>query len=200
LDTTGTITNFTSTPNTVFGIGDDRYRVETAGQSYSLTNPDAQTLRFEIRPGDRWFANDGSSVDRADIDGSANRDAVIPAGTPINLNYQFMVEPNGPNGSFTNTASWFVTGQMHSADWVTGVGTSPPFAIQLAGNHLQVVARYVQPGGNPSNLVQRSSYDDAVDRPQSHYNWPVLQHQHPVQCIHTPAAGIWTSQSTATRL
>src|SRR5258707_5974689 len=62
-----------------------------------------------------------------------------------------MAEPNGANGSFTNTASWFVTGQMHSADWVTGVGTSPPFAIQLAGNHLQVVARYVKPGGNPSN-------------------------------------------------
>ena len=54
LDTTGTITSFTSTPNSVFNIGGDAYRVETAGQSYSLTTPDAQTLRFEIRPGDQW--------------------------------------------------------------------------------------------------------------------------------------------------
>ena len=53
MDTTGTITSFTSTPNTIFDIGGDSYRVETAGQSYSLTNPDAQTLRFEIRPGDQ---------------------------------------------------------------------------------------------------------------------------------------------------
>jgi hypothetical protein len=151
MDTTGTITSFTSTPNTIFDIGGDSYRVETAGQSYSLTNPDAQTLRFEIRPGDQWTYDAGHAVDRADIDGSANRNAVIPAGTPINLNYQFMLEPNGPNGSFTNTASWFVTGQMHSADWVTGVVTSPPFAIQLDGDHLQVVARYVSPGGDPSN-------------------------------------------------
>ena len=48
-----------------------------------------------------------------------------------------------------------------------GVQTSPPFAIQLAGDHLQVVARYVLPGGNPSNGSPRSPYADALDRPES---------------------------------
>ena len=64
-----------------------------------------------------------------------------------------MVQPNGPNGSFTNTASWFVAGEMHNDDTASGVPTSPPFAIQLAGDHLQVVARYAAPGVNPSNAA-----------------------------------------------
>ena len=37
----------------IFDIGGDTTTVETAGKSYSLTNPDSQTLRFEIRPGDK---------------------------------------------------------------------------------------------------------------------------------------------------
>jgi len=148
LDTTGTITNFTSTVNNLFDIGGDAYRVETAGKSYSLTNPDSQTLRFEIRPGDYTWFDSAGTVDRANIDGSAQ---YIQPGTPVNIGYQFMVEANGPNGSFTNTANWFTTGEMHNNDLVRGVHTSPPFAIQLSGDHLQVVARYCLPGGNPSN-------------------------------------------------
>ncbi|MGY3234533.1 hypothetical protein ACVMAJ_001423 [Bradyrhizobium sp. USDA 4448] len=81
--------------------------------------------------------------------------AVIPPGTPIGVNYQFMVEANGPNGSFVNTQNrlngWFVVGQMHNDDIASAVATSPPFALQMDGDHLQVVARYALPGGNPSN-------------------------------------------------
>jgi len=154
LDTTGTITNFTSTPNSILDIGGDPYRVETAGQSYSLTSTDPQTLRFEVQQGDQWTYDSGHAVDRSEIDGSAGTD--IPAGTPINISYQFMVEANGPNGSFVNSdtsasGGWFVVGQMHNRD--TSVSTSPPFAIQLDGDHLQVVARYCPTGLDPSNAA-----------------------------------------------
>lgn len=142
------ITSFSATPNDVFAVGVDPYRVETAGQSYSLAKSDAQTLRFEIQPGDHASFNSGS-VDRAEVDGSAG--GYIPSGTPVNIRYQFMVEPNGSNGSFTNTARWFVTAELHNADRITGVSTSPPFAVQLAGDHLQVVARYCPTGLDPSN-------------------------------------------------
>ena len=154
MDTTGTITNFTSTPNSILDIGGDPYRVETAGQSYSLTSTDPQTLRFEVQQGDQWTYDSGHAVDRSEIDGSAGTD--IPAGTPINISYQFMVEANGPNGSFVNSdtsasGGWFVVGQMHNRD--TSVSTSPPFAIQLDGDHLQVVARYCPTGLDPSNAA-----------------------------------------------
>src|SRR5262249_30307754 len=145
-NTTGTITSFSTTPDSVFNIGGDAYRVETAGNSYSLTNPDSQTLRFEVHPGDKaWYDYaDGEACDRAEIDGSAG--ARIPVGTPINLGFQFMVEPNGPNGSFVNTASsYFLIGEMHNDDKVSGVGTSPPFYINFSGGHMQIVALYCPP-------------------------------------------------------
>ena len=124
--------------------------METAAKSYSLTEPDAQTLQFEIKPGDHAYF-DGSNVDRAEVDGAAK--GYIATNTPVNISYQFMVQPNGANGSFTNTANWFVVAEMHNYDPAAGanVHSSPPFAIQLAGDHLQVVARYCAPGGNPSN-------------------------------------------------
>ncbi|WP_271615351.1 heparin lyase I family protein [Bradyrhizobium sp. CCBAU 51627] len=162
MDTTGTITNFKTTPGTQFdGVGGDVYEVETAGKSYSITSPDAQTLRFEVQQGDNWAGGgDGSYVDRAEIQNDSasvptSWGAEIPAGTPVGIDYQLMVEANGPNGSFVNTQNssngWFIVGQMHNDDTASGVGTSPPFAVQLDGDHLQIVARYVQPGGNPSN-------------------------------------------------
>jgi hypothetical protein len=155
------ITSFSAEPQTRFLIGGDSYLVETAGKSYSLTNPDPQTLRFEVHQGDNWAAGgDGSYCDRSEIQNQSTGvvtswGAFIPPGTPIGMDYQFMVEANGPNGSFVNTQNrsngWFVVGQMHNDDIASGVGTSPPFAVQMDGDHLQIVARYVLPGGNPSN-------------------------------------------------
>ncbi|MGY3502971.1 heparin lyase I family protein [Bradyrhizobium sp. USDA 4471] len=161
MSTTGTITNFTTTPGTRLSVGGDLYEIETAGKSYNITSPDSQTLRFQVQQGDHWAGGgDGSYCDRSEIQNDTTSvktswGAVIPAGTPIGMDYQFMVEANGPNGSFVNTQNssngWFVVGQMHNDDTASGVGTSPPFAVQMDGDHLQIVARYVQPGGNPSN-------------------------------------------------
>ncbi|WP_369721955.1 heparin lyase I family protein [Bradyrhizobium sp. LLZ17] len=161
MSTTGTITNFKTTPGSLLDVGSDVYEVETAGKSYNITNPDSQTLRFQVQQGDNWAGGgDGSGVDRSEMQNDTTSvktswGAVIPAGTPIGMDYQFMVEANGPNGSFVNTQNhnngFFVVGQMHNDDIASGVGTSPPFAFQMDGDHLQIVARYVQPGGNPSN-------------------------------------------------
>jgi hypothetical protein len=137
------ISSFSAKPRASFYIRNDSYSVDTAGKTYSLTNPDSQTLRFEIQPGDHaWF--DGSTVDRSQI----QSDKLIPAGIPFDIAYQFMLEPGA-----ANTASWFVTGEMHNDDWAIGrdVKTSPPFAIELTGDRLQVVARYCPTGLDPSN-------------------------------------------------
>jgi hypothetical protein len=146
LDTTGTITSFSAAKGAYFNIGGDSYSLLTALKSYSLTNPDPQTLQFEIQPGDAGW-NDLQTGEKADRSEAVQSPELINQGTPIAIDYQFMVQPNGPNNTFTNTASWFVTGEMQGTE---GAG-SPPFAIQLSGDHLQVVARYVQPGGNPAN-------------------------------------------------
>lgn len=145
--TTGTITSFSSTPKNRFDIGGDSYEVQTAGDSYSLTNPDSNTLRFEVHSGDRaWY--DSSYPDRSEIEG----DSRIAAGTPIAIDYQIKLEPNGPNNTFVNTtSSYFILGQMHNDDSVSGVSTSPPFYVNMVGDKMEFDALYTQPGGNPSN-------------------------------------------------
>jgi hypothetical protein len=137
------ITSFSATPRTHFQIGGDSYQVQGAGRSYSLTTPDPQTLRFEVRPGDQAWYDAGHAVDRNDV----ALDPTIPVGTSISIDYQFMVEPNGPNGTFVNTASWFTTAEMNGYPAVS----SPPFEIGLVGNRLHVMARYCPPGQVPSN-------------------------------------------------
>ena len=140
------IMSFSATPRTSFFIDGTGYQNHTAGQSWSLSSPDANTLRFEIRPGDHaWF--DSGSVDRSEV----ASDQLIPSGTPIHIAYKFMLEPGA-----ANTASWFVTAEMHNDDEALGpnVHTSPPFAIQLAGDHLQVWARYCPTGLDPSNAAR----------------------------------------------
>jgi hypothetical protein len=137
------ITSFSATPRDRFFIGGTSYQSHTAGRSWSLSSPDDHTLRFEIRPGDHaWF--DSGSVDRSEI----ASDQKIPSGTPINIVYQFMLEPGA-----ANTASWFVTAELHNDDEALrpDVHTSPPFAIELAGDHLRVVARQCPTDLDPSN-------------------------------------------------
>jgi hypothetical protein len=140
------ITSFSATPRTSFFIDGTSYQSQTAGQSWSLSSPDDHTLRFEIRPGDHaWF--DSGSVDRSEVESSQR----IPNGTPTNIAYKFMLEPGA-----ANTASWFVTSEMHNDDEALGpnVHTSPPFAIELAGEHLRVVARHCPTGLDPSNRAR----------------------------------------------
>ncbi|MGY3697498.1 hypothetical protein ACVIGA_007578 [Bradyrhizobium sp. USDA 3240] len=141
------INSFSGKPRTRFRIGDVSYGVHVADQSYSLTNPDPQTLRFEVRKGDHaWY--DSASVDRSEI----NSTVTYPAATPITLTYQLMVEPNGSNGALVNSATgWFIVGQWHNDDDASGVGTSPPVALNLQGDRLQVLVRHCPPGKNPSN-------------------------------------------------
>ncbi|MBR0795974.1 heparin lyase I family protein [Bradyrhizobium jicamae] len=139
----GSITSFSARPRTRFQIDDTSYQVQGAGRSWSLSSPDSRTLRFEIRPGDyAWF--DSSTVDRSEI----ASDQMIMSGTSANIAYTFMLEPG-----VTNTASWFVTAELHNDDEALGpnVHTSPPFAIELAGEHLRIVARHCPTGLNPSN-------------------------------------------------
>src|SRR6266436_62678 len=167
LDTTGTITSFTSTAGGYLYIGGDRYNVQGAGRSYSLTNPAPQTLQFEIQPGDHaWF--DGSNVDRSEVSGGptgSTGTAYIPPGTPTAVDYQLMVQPNGPNNTFVNTAGFVVLGEIHNNDPELGRSTSPPVYIGLNGDHLQVgINNANTPGGltlwTDPNPIVPGQYND----------------------------------------
>jgi Ca2+-binding RTX toxin-like protein len=146
-----------STPeNDVFVMDGSNWRVD-AVKSYGFSSPDNNTLRFELRKGDRFSDNawtDPSGVERVEVLNTK----YYQDGTPISLKYQFMIEP-GP----VNTAKWAILGQMHA-----DLNKSPPFELALRGNDkVQFIVR--SDAGEkvvysmPANLTRGKWYDVQVD-------------------------------------
>ncbi len=69
-----------------------------------------------------------------------------------------MIEPGA-----ANTAQWVVAGQFHANDdW-----SPPPFAVELLGEKMTIVIRYVSPGeDDPTRLVV---YEDDSNFKRGHY-------------------------------
>nr|WP_249163123.1 heparin lyase I family protein [Bradyrhizobium diazoefficiens] len=99
-------------------------------------------MQLEIRPGDHAYF-DGSNVDRAQL----SQVNSIPFGTPIGIDFQFMMQPNGPNNTFVNTASWADIGVIHDNGPSTNTGSAPVW-IGLDGDHLNVGINYRSATGN----------------------------------------------------
>lgn len=136
-------------------IDNDVYAIQSAGQSWSQSSPDPETLRFELHHGDHWSSpswTDPISSERDEIAGQT----VYPAGTQINIAYELMVEP-GPTNSASGPGRWLVLSQMHEYN----IPNSPPLAIELVdGDHMAVnigtrnpIYLYVDP-----NPIQRGRY------------------------------------------
>lgn len=101
---------------------------------WSMTAPDANTVRFELRPSDQipFDINTKTGSERTEIgtvyDGQYQTPpgpGRVPVRTPIAIKYGLTVEP-GPQ----NTAPWLVLSQLHE-DEVLG---SPPISICLDSN------------------------------------------------------------------
>jgi hypothetical protein len=147
----------TSTPeNDTFVMDGSKWRVD-AVKSYGFSSPDNNTLRFELRKGDRFSDSswtDPSGVERVEVLNSS----FYKNGTPISIKYQFMIEP-GP----VNTAKWAILGQIHA-----DVNKSPPLELALRGNDkLQIIA-HSSAGDKvlyamPANLIRGKWYDVEID-------------------------------------
>ncbi len=108
------------------------YVVQNADQPWSISNPERDTLRFELRPGDVW-ADDPKSKERSEIDGNK----IFAGDKPLDVQYDFKVEP-GPK----NTSDWLVIGQLHASDNFS----FPVFAVELIGERLAFHVHYRLPG------------------------------------------------------
>ena len=143
------ITSFSPTNGASIAVGGANYEAENANHSWSLTQPDADTLRFELRSGDHWSSpawTDPSTSERNEIASATD----YPAGTQINLSYDFMVEP-GATDTANGPGKWTVLGQMHERN----VSNSPPFSVALVnGDHMAICIwngsdKYVYTDPNP---------------------------------------------------
>ena len=127
------ITSFSGANGSHFTVNGESVQAENANQSWSLTEPNANTLQFSVHSGDNWTS--GSWSDAVN-DGGANRSEIqfsptYSAGTQINISETLTVQP-GP----TNTASFLALNQLHS----TTQSPPAPFYLGLdTSDHLEVI-------------------------------------------------------------
>jgi hypothetical protein len=122
--------------------------VQSPGKSYSLTNPDPQTLRFQVQPGDNVSFIDGVSGEQDVRDQLAAGPAMAtPNGTNINLGFQVKLE----SGYVGLSPSGLQLMQIQSD---TTPAVSPPFQLELsADGHLYVDIRSGTPNSGPGNVI-----------------------------------------------
>jgi hypothetical protein len=144
--------------NNELQVGGSDYWVQNAGKSWSLTSPAANTLRFEVRPGDVWSAVDPSSKERSEIAGTTS----YAQGTQLNVSYGFQVEPG-----VTNNAPWLVVGQFHQTADTSTSGWSPPFEIDLNGDKMSIVVDEAGGGAN-SWSAYKTVYTDSQNITRGH--------------------------------
>jgi hypothetical protein len=120
--------------------------------------PEANTLRFELRPGDHWSSpgwndlSDNNGAERTEI-------AFAPQyaeGIEINLSYKFMIESKAENTSSAAVPRWLLLSQFHQHP----ANGPPPFAVEMSGEHMVIVIRYRLPGQTAST-ERRVYYDPA---------------------------------------
>src|ERR1700738_337380 len=89
------ITSFSGANGSHFTVNGESVQAENANQSWSLTEPNANTLQFSVHSGDNWTS--GSWSDAVN-DGGANRSEIqfsptYSAGTQINISETLTVQP-----------------------------------------------------------------------------------------------------------
>jgi hypothetical protein len=157
----GIITLFSSINGSIINVDGRPYGVENSNRSWSISQPRSDTLRLEVHPGDHWptdvaAGGEQAVVERSEIDGSATQ---YPNNTTIHVSYKYLIEPGE-----MNRARWLLTGDFHQSN---SIGGPPPFAVEMAGEHLNIVIRYLLPGQR--SPTYRVAYRDPKLIRRGHY-------------------------------
>jgi Ca2+-binding RTX toxin-like protein len=119
---------------------------KNAGESWSKSEPAADTMRFEVR-GDDYYDNPNVAYASDDEAQGKNRSEVgsykyMQAERMFTLEFDMMIE-----GGAANTADWLVLAQLHQSEDkdangnVLDAAAPPPFAIGLQGEELVITGR-----------------------------------------------------------
>jgi hypothetical protein len=143
------IIGFAAPNNSTFTIGPFSYATENASQPWSITNPDSQTLVFEVRNGDTWPTDVPAAKNRSEVRLGVNPPYnIFPVGQEVNITYDFMML----SSTVRTDPNWFTIGQFHNDDVTMGGHTSPPIELDLQpGDQMSIYVGYLTANGPPTN-------------------------------------------------
>jgi hypothetical protein len=157
------VTNFVATNGSNINVGPWQWGTQNASQPWSITNPDTQTLVFQVRSGDHWppdASNNPPEPERSEI----SNNTIWSYGTEINVSYNFMITGADTTGSGTGTLGMTI-GQFHNDDAGCSVAlsgpcmTSPTLEIDLQpGDYMSTFIGYLTASAQPSNSTFYGNY------------------------------------------
>ncbi|KQT69595.1 hypothetical protein ASG54_05675 [Aureimonas sp. Leaf460] len=108
------------------------FEVDSARHPWSIQALDDDSLRFELRDGDRhpWDAQNWHTAERSEVSTSLHP---VANGTAIQLSYGMLIEPGA-----ANTAWWMVLGQLHQDRESGGPPASPPVSVVMIGERMGI--------------------------------------------------------------
>ena len=133
------------------------FEYQGASHSYSLSAPDANTVRFELHDGDqhKWDVQAGHNSERDEL---AER-TTMSNSQPIHISYGFTLEPGA-----ANTAGWIVLGQLHQG-LDDSYSAGPALSVNLDGEHMVIQGHITGPDGKPQTVVY---YEDPYNIQRGH--------------------------------
>ncbi len=182
------ISGFTATSGSFFQISTLQFSPQNANHAWSITNPDSQTLIFQVQPGDQW-AGDPAGVERSEVDGATN---MFTPGTEVNVAYNF--EMTSP--TVRSATTFFMIGKFHNDDATLGGSTANPFEIDLQPNdQMRITIGWLTANPSPVatastatvngvNLSYGFAFQDSTNIVRGH-NYAMQ-----IQCKMHPTAGV----------
>jgi hypothetical protein len=139
-------------------IGSELFELQSASKPWTITVPEADVVRFELRDGNQhwWDVQVHHDVERAEL---ADR-ATIANGTPVHISYDFTLDPGEPN-----TAWFMVLGQLHQDLETSTEAWSPPYAFGLVGEKMAITINHTGADGQP---VSEQLFLDVADIIRGH--------------------------------
>lgn len=153
-----------SPANFILAMDGEAYWAQNAGKSWSLTEVDDHTLRFEVRDRDVfiWDLNNKLTSERSEV---WHQD-VFADGVPVEVTYGMMIEPG-----VKNDAHFLIVGQLHQDNYPGAKPWGPPFAVDFVGEKMKLSIAYSGPDGLP---VSKVLYVDTKDIQRGHfYNFDI---------------------------
>jgi len=148
-------------------FGDDDSFLKNAGKDWSYSRSADGIQRFEVR-GEDYYDNPTVPAATDDQALGKNRSEIVSRKytqfeRQFNLEFDVMVEAGAPN-----TADWLLLAQLHQSEDVDEDGklldasASPPFALQLSGEFMEIVGRTSSERFLPETTRDEQSYPPRI--------------------------------------
>jgi hypothetical protein len=128
------VTSFTPVSNSTDAVrisNNHPFTPRNANKAWSVTNPDSQTVRFQLQSGEYWAedlaAHPTNTPERSMLDASGTQ---YSSGTPIEVSFNWTPGTSSGGSTVPSTAYFFDIMQFHNNDGVFG-SPNPPFEIDL---------------------------------------------------------------------